>query len=179
MTVFAPLPPGPFSVVVADPPWPEKGPMHLPSATKDLPKLGTPYAQLSYEQIAGLDVAGCVASESHLYLWATQRSLRKAFEISEAWGFEVKAALTWAKSGLGMGFRYFRHSSEFVVFAVRGNLPVLTNNVGTWFTGKKGPHSAKPPEFFQMVERCSPGPRLELFARTAREGWTCWGDEAP
>ena len=174
---FAPLPAGPFGTIVVDPPWPEAGPMHVPVPTRDAAPVGTPYSRLSYEEIAALPVGAVAAAKSHLYLWATQRSLRTALSLAELWGFENKAVLTWCKAGLGMGFHYYRHSTEFVVFAVRGCLPTSTNNTGTWFHGKKGAHSAKPASFFEMVEANSPAERLELFARGKRPGWTVWGDE--
>lgn len=168
-----------YGTIVADPPWPETGPMHLPAPTRDVPHLATPFNRMTYDQISSMPVERLASSESHLYLWATQRSLRVAYRVCENWGFEPKLLLTWCKRGLGMGFRYYRHSTEFVVFGARGNFPTYRNDRGTWFTGKKGAHSRKPKEFFDLVEDCSPGPFLELFARGNRIGWDVWGHEAP
>ena len=97
----------------------------------------------------------------------------------EAWGFRYLSCLTWCKPNFGMG-NYFRGQTEQILFGVKGSLPLLRKDVGTWFQWPRGPkgHSSKPKDFFDLIETCSPGPRLELFARGPRDGWTVWGAEA-
>jgi N6-adenosine-specific RNA methylase IME4 len=95
----------------------------------------------------------------------------------EAWGFRYVTCLTWCKPSIGMG-NYFRDSTEHILFGVRGSLALLEKNVGTWFSAERqGKHSTKPEEFYQLVEKCSPGPWLEVFSRKGRPGWTQWGAE--
>jgi N6-adenosine-specific RNA methylase IME4 len=135
---------------------------------------------MTYDQIRNLRVAPLARPSSHLYLWATQRSLREAFSVIDAWGFDYKMTLTWCKK-MGLGFHYFRHSSEFLLFAVRSCLATKQRNVGTWFQAPKGTHrqfAAKPDYSYQLIEDNSPGPYLELFARRRySKKWDVWGDE--
>ncbi len=124
---------------------------------------------------------------AHLYLWTTNRFLPDAFAVLAAWGFSYSTTLVWAKApmGGGMGGAY-GISTEYVLFGRRGAAPALSRVSGTWFPWKrpydergKPQHSAKPAEFFSMVGRISPAPRLELFARRDRPGWDAWGNQAP
>jgi len=106
--------------------------------------------------------------------------------VSRAWGFKPRQLLTWRKTWpkcgkerLGGG-HWMRNSTEQILFCTRGTLPALKpKNVLTSVSGPVTRHSAKPQDLFDLVERVSPGPRLEMFAREARPGWDRWGDEAP
>ena len=108
-------------------------------------------------------------------------------ETMNRWGFRYISAVYWHKlrkdggsDGRGVGF-YFRNVIEPCLFGVRGQMRTLApgrsqvNYVGT----RKREHSRKPDEFYStFIERCSPGPYLELFARgPARVGWDAWGNE--
>jgi N6-adenosine-specific RNA methylase IME4 len=105
------------------------------------------------------------------------RLLPKGFALLERWGFRCVTKLTWCKPHFGMG-NYFRGSTEDVLFGVKGSLPLLRHDVGTWFAADRDrEHSAKPEEFYRLVETCSPGPWLEMFARRPRKGWVSWGAE--
>lgn len=163
-----------FATIVADPPWDwgDEG---------DQDQLGRArptYATLSFEQLLALPVENLADKDAHLYLWITNRSLPKGFALLERWGFRYVTCLTWCKPSIGMG-NYFRGSTEHVLFGIRGSQPLLKKNVGTWFQAPRGKvHSSKPDEFFSLVESCSPGPYLELFARKPRPGWKVWGAEA-
>ena len=99
--------------------------------------------------------------------------------LLERWGFRYVTALTWCKPSFGMG-NYFRGSSEHVLFGVKGSQPLKRKDMGTWFQAPRGPlgHSSKPVEFYDLVESCSPGPYLEMFARSQRAGWSAWGADA-
>ncbi len=182
------LPPGPFTTIVADPPWPYRDKVHAGRvrASQDEGYTGTVkgrrgaegyYRVMSLEEIAALPVASVVAENAHLYLWCTNAFLEQAHQVARAWGFQPKTVITWVKDGIGMG-SYFRNCTEHVVFAVCGRLPVLRRNQRTVFHAAKSPrHSEKPEHFMQIVESMSPGPFLELFARRQRPGWTAWGDD--
>jgi N6-adenosine-specific RNA methylase IME4 len=164
---------GKYHSIVLDPPW-DWG----DEGDKDQLGRGNPiYATMPLEQILELPVGNLAEDNAHIYLWTTNRSLPKGFKLLDAWGFRYITCITWCKESFGMG-NYFRGQSEQVLFGVRGSLPLLRKDAGTWFTGKRGSqHSSKPEEFYQLVESCSPGPWLEMFARTARPGWTVWGAE--
>jgi len=169
-----------FTTICADPPWQYDNRATRAAAVNH-------YETLAPNQVANFEthgrrVSGWKAARAHLYLWTTNAFLRDAFDILEAWGFTYKTTLVWVKPQLGIG-NYFRSSHEFVLFGVSGDLPVLDRNQRSWFEAARGRHSAKPEFFYELVERVSPGPYLELFGRPSplfgpREGWTVWGDEA-
>jgi N6-adenosine-specific RNA methylase IME4 len=163
-----------FSTIVIDPPWDwgDEG---------DCDQLGRArptYQTMSIEEIQALPVGDFADENCHIYLWITNRSLPKGFALLDAWGFRYVTCLTWCKPSFGMG-NYFRGSTEQVLFGVKGSLPLQRHDVGTHFTAERGPqgHSSKPAEFFALAESCSPGPYLECFARTRRNGWSAWGGE--
>lgn len=149
------------------------------------PRVALVRRQAALDAIKALPIKDHLADDAHLYLWATNKSLPAAFEVVNAWGFTYSTTLVWAKNMMGGGLGgAYRISSEFVLFARRGKLRELETVRGTWFNWKrpynaqgKPMHSAKPPEFYEMVETVSPGPRLELFARRPRDGWHVWGNE--
>jgi N6-adenosine-specific RNA methylase IME4 len=139
----------------------------------------------SVETIAALPVADLAAEDAHLYLWSTRRLFREgtAARIARAWGFEPVGELIWGLRNPGIG-GFNGNGHEPVLLASRGNLPFPKNNlpagVSFWrqLYGHGKVHSAKPEAFLDLVERVSPGPYLEMFARRARFGWDYWGDES-
>jgi N6-adenosine-specific RNA methylase IME4 len=163
-----------YATLVIDPPWDW-------SDEGDADQLGRArptYATMTIEQVSDLPVPALCLPNCHLYLWITNRSLPKGFALLERWGFRYVTCLTWCKPSFGMG-NYFRGSTEQVLFGVRGSLSLLRSDVGTWFEAQRpGRHSAKPEEFYKLVESCSPGPWLEMFARQPRQGWVSWGAES-
>lgn len=176
-----PLPTGQFATIVADPPWQldtggtfggSKGEGHDPLA----------YFSMSVDEIAALGpkIEEHLPDDAHLYLWTTNRYVEAAYGIARDWGFRPSVLLVWAKAPLGIGLGdAFKLTTEFVLFARRGSLANLDISPTTWFSWPRGGHSVKPSDFYALVERMSPGPRLDMFARAARPGWTTWGDEAP
>lgn len=178
-----------YRTIVADPPW--KYTVTAPPTKKG----GGPssaernYDTLTTAEIATLPVGDLASENAHLYMWVTNPVLTEqrmwgggpnACGIARAWGFEPKTLLTWIKSeaGAGMGF-FFRGDTEHVLFAVKGNLPIpAEHRVSNVFRGHRGAHSQKPDGFLDLVERVSPGPYVELFARRARFGWDYWGDQS-
>lgn len=138
--------------------------------------------------IAALDVASVVAEDAHLYLWATNNFLVEAHEIAKAWGFVPKTVITWGKikknvpclqPSMKTGY-WFRSATEHVLFAVRGSLRLRTRvGLPTLFLHERLAHSVKPDAFQDLVEKASPGPYLELFARRARPRWAVYGNQAP
>ncbi len=165
------LPAGEFATIVADPPWPS---MHQ-RATYHRGKPERHYPTMTVDDIAAMDVPA--APDAHLWLWGVNRLMEDAYRVVRAWGFTPMSVLTWCKRGPGMGY-YLRNNTEHCIFATRGKPMVPASAVtSTWFEWPRRRHSEKPSEFFEVVEQVSPGPRLELFARALRDGWTCWGNE--
>lgn len=173
----------PYRTIVADPPWRYDGPMGIPTRVGRVTVnrgAESQYDTMTLSEIKALPVGALADDQCHLYLWVTNKFLRDGFDVMEAWGFTYRATLTWVKQGnLGLGF-WFRNQTEHVLFGTRGPTMALADKgIRTYFEAKKLGHSVKPPEFFEIAEKASPGPRVELFARTAREGWDRWGNEAP
>jgi N6-adenosine-specific RNA methylase IME4 len=142
---------------------------------------------MTHEEIAELPIGHMARDASHLYLWVPNALVAEGLEVMRAWGFRYKTNLVWYKirkdggpDGRGVGF-YFRNVTELVLFGIRGNL--RTREAGRRQTNiivaRKREHSRKPDSLYEIIERCSPGPYLELFARHARSGWVQWGNEAP
>ena len=137
-------------------------------------------------EIAALPVAEVTDDRSHLYLWTPNALVPEAFEVLRSWGFTYKAMIVWHKirkdggsDGRGVGF-YFRNVTETILFGVRGNLRTFApgRRQVNLIASRKREHSRKPDELYPIVEACSPGPYLELFARYPRPGWSAWGNEA-
>lgn len=162
-----------YATIVIDPPWDwgDEG---------DQDQLGRArpnYATMSIAELEALAVADLADDDCHIYLWITNRSLPKGFRLLEAWGFRYVTMLTWVKPHFGMG-NYFRGQTEHVLFGVKGSQPLKRRDVGTVFHANRGPagHSSKPVEFLDLIESCSPGPYLEMFSRSTRQGWISWGE---
>ena len=162
-----------FRCVVVDPPWRYRDGLPGPRRGAE-----SHYPCLSLAEIEDLVRRQLTdaAPDAHLYCWTTNAFMPEAWRLCELWDFTPRTILTWVKPSIGMG-HYYRNNTEHVVFAVRGTLPTLQKDQPTAFFAPRLLHSEKPAEFFRIVERMSPGPRLELFARKPREGWTVWGNE--
>jgi N6-adenosine-specific RNA methylase IME4 len=176
-------PTGAFGTILADPPW--RFANRTGKVAPEHRRLAR-YDTLELEEICDLPVAELAAARSHLYLWVPNALLAEGLRVMDAWRFTYKANVVWHKvrkdggsDGRGVGF-YFRNVTELVLFGVRGSLrtgPAARSQVNL-IASRKREHSRKPDELYGLIEACSPGPYLELFARYPREGWTAWGDEA-
>lgn len=170
-----------YATIVADPPW------QYQKATQASYQRGAAenhYPTMQVSEVVALPVTDLAMDDAHLYLWVTnpvlteQRVDGTALEVVRAWGFEAKTVLTWVKPQIGMGY-YYRGCTEHVIFATRGNAPIAAAiRERNAFTANRTRHSAKPEMFFDMVERVSPGPYVELFSRRERIGWDSWGHES-
>jgi N6-adenosine-specific RNA methylase IME4 len=165
-----------YRTIVADPPWQVgRGPEWSSNGrSRDLP-----YPTMTIEDIAALPVMGLAQDEAHLYLWTINAYIENAYEITRRWGFKPSTLLTWCKQphGIGLGGSYIL-TTEHILFARRGVLPAGERVPSTWWEWPRGIHSTKPEAFLDMVERVSPSPRIELFARRNRLGWDTWGHES-
>lgn len=168
-----------FGCIVADPPWPVRQPPKTFGGKGNSP---LPYETMTVDEIAALDVvARHAAPTSHLYLWTVNSYVRDSYDVAEAWGFRPTMILTWCKAPLGDGPGWeFSSTTEFVLFCKRGTgtWPRPPHETRNWWAWPRSHHSVKPEAFYDMVERYSPGPYLDVFSRRARLGWTTWGDEA-
>ena len=131
-------------------------------------------------------MADAAADQSHLYLWVPNALIPDGLEVMKAWGFTYKTNIVWHKirkdggpDGRGVGF-YFRNTTEVVLFGIRGRLRTLPpgRSQVNIMKSQKQEHSRKPDELYRIIEECSPGPYLELFARGGRPGWSVWGNQA-
>jgi len=171
-----------FETVLADPPWRfqnrtgKVAPEHVRLAR---------YRTMGFDEIGALPVAETVAERAHLYLWVPNALLAEGLEVMRAWGFTYKTNLVWFKvrkdggpDGRGVGF-YFRNVTELILFGVKGSRRTLApgRRQVNLFAERKREHSRKPDQLYEIIEDCSPGPYLELFARHSRPGWHQWGDE--
>lgn len=173
-----------FATIYADPPWRfqnrtgKVAPEH-----KRLNRYGT----MDLEEIKSMPVEQIAAEKSHLYLWVPNALLPEGLEVMKSWGFEYKGNIVWEKvrkdgqpDGRGVGF-YFRNVTEILLFGIKGTnnrtLDPARSQVNLIRTQKRE-HSRKPDEIIPIIERCSPGPFIELFARGDRDGWAMWGNQA-
>lgn len=171
-----------FKTLYVDPPWRFKN-----STGKVAPehKRTFRYETMHLDDICQLPVASHAEDNSHLYMWTPNALLPDALKVMDAWGFRYVTNLIWLKirkdgqpDGRGVGF-YFRNTTEILLFGVRGKMRTLSpgrSQVNS-ILSRKREHSRKPDEFYSLIESCSPGPYLELFARTSRKGWKSWGNQ--
>jgi N6-adenosine-specific RNA methylase IME4 len=170
--------------ILADPPWQfsnrtgKMAPEH-----HRLSRYGT----LTLDEIKQIPVADACAAQAHLYLWVPNALLREGLDVLEAWGFTYKTNIVWHKvrkdggpDGRGVGF-YFRNTTELVLFGTRGKLRTAAagRRQVNIIKSQKREHSRKPDELYSIIEACSPGPYLELFARGRfSESWHVWGNQS-
>ena len=162
---------GLFQTIVIDPAWDysEEG------DNDAFGRIKPSYQTMTMEEIESLPITQISDDNCHLYIWVTNRTLHKSFRLMEAWRFRYITCLTWVKPHFGIG-NYFRSQTEHVLFGVKGQQPLKRHDVGTWFQAPCKEHSAKPDEFYKLVESCSYAPYIDIFGRKEREGWTVWGE---
>ena len=170
-----------IGTILADPPWRfsnrtgKMAPEH---------KRLSRYSTMTLQDIMDLPIASLSLPQSHLYLWVPNALVQEGLEVMKRWGFTYKTNMVWYKvrkdgspDGRGVGF-YFRNVTELVLFGVRGSIRTLEpgRTQVNIMASQKREHSRKPDQVYEIIERCSPGPYLELFARHRRDGWAQWGD---
>lgn len=173
-----------YKTIYADPPWQFQN--RTGKVAPEHKRL-TRYNTMKLEDIKQLPVSQAADERSHLYLWVPNALLPEGLEVMKAWGFEYKTNIIWEKirkdgmpDGRGVGF-YFRNVTEILLFGIKGDknrtLDPGRSQVNL-IRSVKREHSRKPDEFIPLIQNCSPGPYLELFARGNREGWDMWGNQA-
>ncbi len=173
-----------FGTILADPPW-----RFINRTGKVAPEHRrlSRYQTLTTDEICKLPVSQLADQPAHLYLWVPNALLPDGLRVLESWGFEYKSNIVWHKirkdrgsDGRGVGF-YFRNVTELLLFGVRGKnarTEAPARSQVNYIASRKREHSRKPDEQYELIESCSRGPFLELFARGARDGWTYWGNQA-
>ncbi len=167
----APLPSGPFDVIVIDPPW-----NYSKRPCDGTSEGAVEYPTMSQEELLSLPVANLAEKDCILWLWTTNAHMRDALSLVDAWGFQQKTILTWVKDRVGLG-EWLLGQTEHCLVAVKNNPIVLLKNQGTVIDAPRREHSRKPEEFYQLVESLCPGSKCELFARTPRPGWIQHGNQ--
>lgn len=165
---------GQYPIILADPPW------RYDFSKDDADEIENHYPTMSLDEICALPVAASAFDDCVLFMWATSPKLEEAFKVINAWGFQYRTCAIWDKEWIGPGY-YFRQRHELLLVATRGAVPVPPPNArpDSVFTEKRTAHSKKPDVSYQLIESMYPNlPKLELFSRTPREGWTAWGNQA-
>jgi N6-adenosine-specific RNA methylase IME4 len=176
--------PSHFKTIVVDPPWKYgawgKGSDKCALAGKSQNKTEPlPYPTMTIDEIKSLPIAKVAADNCELYLWTTQKYLPISFEVLKAWGFKYCQTLIWCKKPMGTGQGgVYCPTNEFLILGRKGKMPKIKRINTTWFEVKRTNRHSRKPEYFQdMIETVSDKPRLELFARRRRPGWSVWGNE--
>jgi len=181
-----------FTTILADPPWPYHSPRAVVgnggrgsagAAEIIQTSVADHYDTMSINDIKALPIKTLSHLNAHLYLWTTNSFMVEAHEVAKAWGFKPKTILTWVKvhkgnptkASMKTGY-WYRSASEHIIFAVRGSMKLQGPAVPTAYMYPRLPHSKKPDEFYELIEQQSPGPYLELFARSIRKDWTGVGN---
>lgn len=165
---------GQYPIILADPPW------RYDFSKDDADEIENHYPTMSLDEICALPVADSAFDDCVLFMWATSPKLEDAFKVINAWGFQYRTCAIWDKEWIGPGY-YFRQRHELLLVATRGAVPVPPPNArpDSVFTEKRTAHSKKPDVSYQLIESMYLNlPKLELFSRTPREGWTAWGNQA-
>ena len=159
-----------FGTIYADPPW-----LYDNQGTRAA--TGNHYHGMTVDELCALPIEKLAAPDAHLHLWTTNAFLFECPRLFAAWGFEFRSSFVWVKPQLGIG-NYWRNSHEFLLTAIRGNAKSFAvKSLKSWLECDRSRHSEKPDQVRAMLEKASPGPRLELFGRRWVDGWVVWGDQ--
>lgn len=173
-----------FRTILADPPW--RFANRTGKIAPEHHRLSR-YGTMTTDEIASLPIRRAADEPCHLYLWVPNALLPDGLSVMKSWGFEYKSNIVWHKirkdggsDGRGVGF-YFRNVTELLLFGVRGKnarTEAPARSQVNYISSRKREHSRKPCEQYELIEDCSSGPYLEIFARGRREGWSTWGNQA-
>ena len=165
---------GTFAVIYVDPPW------AYDSSESDMRVIENHYPTMTLGEICALDIKGIAHEDAVLFLWTTSPKLKEAFQVLAAWDFDYRTCAVWDKEKIGMGY-YFRQQHELLLVATRGKIPTPTteHRPPSIIRSPRGAHSRKPESMYDMIEAMYPRlPKVELFARNTRSGWSRWGNQS-
>ncbi len=157
-----------YGGVLIDPPW-------------DIQQVGSlgavrHYNLMKLDRIKAMPVADLLEENAHVWLWVTNATLEHGFDVLRGWGCTPRSVFSWIKPRMGLG-NYLRNATEHILLGTRGKAPIRFKSQPNWGFFPRQDHSHKPEEVYAIIERCSPGPYLELFARRRQPGWDTWGKE--
>ena len=158
-----------YKTILADPPWDIQQKGKSRGAIKH-------YNLMTLDRIKAMPISDLAEENAHCWLWVTNATLEAGYEVLRAWGFEPRSIYTWCKPRLGLG-TYLRNCTEHLLLGTRGKAPIQFKGQMNWGFMPLQDHSHKPEEVYDIIERCSEGNYLELFARRPRHGWGIWGNE--
>lgn len=167
---------GGWGTIVVDPPWRYRAGL----ATRIRP----PYETMTEGELVALPIRELAADKALIFIWCTSSFTPEAYRLCFRWGFRPVSQIAWVKMGrtgklqIGMG-SYVRMCHELVIIGERGGQTGLVRDIPSVLIAPRGQHSVKPARLLEIAELLSPGPRIELFARSRRPGWAAWGDQAP
>jgi len=162
-----------FGTVLIDFPWDLQQKGKLGSKGRGA---GCKYPLMTLDEIQAMPIADLLEDDAHVWCWVTQAALEPGFKILREYGLIPKSVFTWVKPRMGLG-NFLRSATEFIILATKGNCPIQFKGQINWGIFPVQGHSHKPEEVHKIIERCSPGPYLELFARRKFPGWSVWGNE--
>lgn len=163
-----------YPVIYADPPW------RYEHAKTENRAIENQYPTMTLDDICALKVPELATPDAVLFLWATSPKLAEAMMVLEAWGFTYRTSMVWVKDQIGMGY-YARQRHELLLIATRGEPPVPepAGRPDSVVEAPRAEHSEKPATFYDVIERMYPEfSKIELFCRSARDGWAVWGNQA-
>ena len=175
-----------YATILADPPWSYYGNREKTSDQElNMWRRKYPYGSMKLSEIQKLPVERIAAEDAILWLWTTNAMLQEGLDVLDAWGFKYVGVRTWVKPKIGIGY-WLRGQTEQLLLGIHGkpnrqkhyNPAAINKGISTLLAAPTNAHSSKPPESYRDIERMSKPPRIELFARRAREGWDSWGREA-
>ncbi|SRR5260221_6318665 len=170
------LPTGKYATIVIDPPW-KLNPISRRVRRNDKDVIGLiDYPTMTEQEIKRFPIDTFASSDCHLYMWVTQSTLTQGLRIIDYWGFSYRCLLTWVKN-VGYTPFSFMFSTEHIIFAVKGTLPLLKLGKRLDFYEQRREHSRKPEKFYNLVKEVSPGPRIDIFSRQKREGFDQYGND--
>ena len=158
-----------YKTILADPPWDIQQKGKSRGAIKH-------YNLMTLDRIKAMPISDLAEENAHCWLWVTNATLEAGFDVLRAWGFTPRSIYTWVKPRLGLGV-YLRNCTEHLLLGTRGKAPIQFKGQMNWGFMPLQDHSHKPEEVYDIIERCSEGNYLELFARRPRHGWDIWGNE--
>ena len=167
------LPTGKYACIVIDPPWP----VGFIDREERPNQIGFPYPPMSIEEIQAFPIPEIADDNCHLYLWVVHSFLHMALHLVEHWGFEYRFLMTWVKNVGFTPYKSAMRTTEHILFCTKGSLPILDVGQPIHFHADVRQHSRKPDEFYEMVRRRSPSPRIDVFSREARDGFAQFGNE--
>ena len=139
-------------------------------------QVGFDYPTMSVEEIAKISLPKY--KDCFVFVWTTQKFLLHTFDILKLWGLKYRFTMTWIKNGGFQVYNYPQFNSEFVVLATCGNPEFIdTKDFFTAFYAKRRGHSVKPQEFYDLIVRVTPAPRIDMFSRRQIKGFDVWGNE--